>query len=361
MKVSTFGEYKLVKKILKRVLLHQKTFTVAPGDDAFIAKYCGDKCLVCTTDLLIDRVHFSSAWLEILANNSPPINLFRALGYKALAVNLSDFAAMGGANPLYCLVGLGLPKNIRVRDVDNLYFGLEDLAKKYNISIVGGDTNSSQTLIVAITLLGTIKKCEIVKRSGARIGDSIYVTGSLGDSAAGMSVLQSCPAKKITQEELYFIKRHLYPIVRLKEGKKISKFATSMIDCSDGLVQSVRQLCEASNTSAEIYIDKIPISKQLKSFSSRILHDPSGWDRRYTCERDSLITHNSLLNFVLYGGEDYELIFTAHPSTNSCLPNSSFATPIGKITAGGIHRKIKFLYNGKEFKIQEEKIFNHFK
>ncbi|MFN3967061.1 MAG: thiamine-phosphate kinase, partial [Endomicrobiia bacterium] len=264
MKLSELGEYNLVKKFVKRFLPTQKNLLVPIGDDAFVAK-SPEGYIAITTDSLIENIHFSLKWLKILKNRK---EFFRALGYKSLAVNISDLSAMGCAKPLYCILSLGIPSYISVEDIENFYFGLKSLADRFNILICGGDTNSAERFIINVTIIGNIKKEKIIKRSGAKPGEKIFVSGNLGDSYAGLEILQSYPQKKFPKKIAdYFIKKHLYPPIRIKESKEISEYATSMIDCSDGIVHSINLLCEASKVGAEIYVDKIPVSNYLKKFT----------------------------------------------------------------------------------------------
>ncbi len=310
----------------------QRNSFVPIGDDAFVSKP-PKGCIVITADSFIEDVHFSLDWAKILKSRK---EFFSAIGYKSLAVNISDLSAMGWAKPLYCIISLGLPSYISVEDIDNFYTGLKKLADKYNISICGGDTNFAKSFIINITLVGSIKKEKIIKRIGAKNNDKIFVTGNLGDSSAGLEILQTFKKKKYPEKIVkYLIKKHLFPPVRIKESKTISNCATSMIDCSDGLVNSINLLCEASKVGAEVHIDKIPVSTQLKNLSLT-----------------NLLTY-SLTNYLLYGAEDYELIFTS--SSNKL--EKKFKC-IGEIK--NKNRGINFLYNGKKIKIQKEKLIHHF-
>ncbi|MEW6040202.1 MAG: thiamine-phosphate kinase [Elusimicrobiota bacterium] len=286
---------------------------VSPGDDSFAgcppALTSGKNCLVITTDLLVENTHFLTRWERFFRK---PAVFYNALGYKALAVNLSDLAAMGPVKPLFCLIGLGIPVNTPVDKVDNFYNGFLGLASKNGVFLCGGDLNSSKKWVISVTLIGVANRRDIVKRSGATPGDNLYSTGFLGNSAAGLKILKSGPNSPLfrsfplckrgrgTRPALagwvgdfrkypynHLIKSHLYPPVRLKEGAFLSKSATAMIDSSDGLYNSVMLLCDSSKTGAKIFADCIPVSKELKKFT------------------------NNWLDYALYGGEDYELIFTS--------------------------------------------------
>jgi thiamine-monophosphate kinase len=290
-KVSDLGEYALIRRILgyggKFSAGAKGIRQVVPiGDDALaISLYrCGSACLVATTDVLIEDVHFRTCWARLFDN---PGWFFRALGYKSLAVNLSDLAAMGAVKPIFYLIGLGLPVDTPVDIVDNLYAGFKDLAEKNRIFLGGGDTNSSKKWVISVTAIGiTVDKP--VTRDGAQPCDNIYTTGSLGDSAAGLEILNGARGKiRKNTPEFYFAARHLFPPVRLKEAAAVSRHVTSMIDCSDGLYNSVLQICQASGTGADIYAGRIPYSEQMLKYGKRPLEK------------------------ALFGGEDYELIFTS--------------------------------------------------
>ncbi|MFA4905622.1 MAG: thiamine-phosphate kinase [Candidatus Margulisiibacteriota bacterium] len=253
MKLSQIGEFGLIDLIAKRE--HKLSSThIGIGDDAAVLKAKGKYQLI-TTDTFIENVHFT------LKRTS-----FFELGRKVMAANISDIAAMGGY-PTHAVVTVGLPKRLSVDQVRQLYNGIDSLARKYKIDIVGGDTVASpKAVVISITLLGEVEKERLLTRSGAKPGDLILATGAFGGPAA----------KK-------FDNRKLKIENRLNEARLISKSrrATSMIDSSDGLVRSVLELCKASRTGARIYEDLVPIAK------------------------------GASLKQALFGGEEYELVFTA--------------------------------------------------
>ena len=251
MKLKDIGEFGLIERIRGKTDI-DKSVIVGIGDDAAVVKYTRSKYLLVTTDMLIEDVHFK------LSTATP-----YQIGHKAMACNISDIAAMGGI-PKYAVVSIGIPGKMDLRFSDELYRGLNRTARRFGISIIGGDTNSSKKVVISVTLLGVVRKKELVMRSGAKFTDSIYVTGTLGGSIHG---------------------KHLNFTPRLKEAQYLVKNSniSSMIDISDGLVQDLGHILEKSKVGAMLFEDSIPISKQAKT-----------------------------LDHALYDGEDFELLFI-HP------------------------------------------------
>jgi len=260
MKLSQIGEFGLIELLAKEIGKPSKNVVVGIGDDAAViqagggGRGAGDVYQLITTDTLIENIHFK------LKNTS-----FFDLGYKALAINISDIAAMGGI-PTYALVTIGAKKNLSVKKVEELYGGIRKAAGKHKVEIVGGDTvQAPKELVISITLLGEVEKECLLTRSKAKIGDAILVTGEFGGPAS----------KK------YGI-RNMKLEIRTKEARLIAKsgMCSSMIDSSDGLVRSVLEICKASKVGARIWLDSIPVAK------------------------------GATLDQALYGGEEYELVFT---------------------------------------------------
>lgn len=265
----------MIEKLRRKIKQRSKNIKIGIGDDCAVITGSGRNMLF-TTDILIENIHFDLKYF------SPEI-----LGEKAIAVNLSDIAAMGGA-PLYILISLGIPVSTRVKFIEKLYEGFESMADKYSCSIIGGDISSSYSgLIINITIIGDVKKNAYTSRAGARIKDKIFLTGTVGDSAAGLELLKR--GKKIKNK---LTEKHLSPKPRLKEGKILAEETgvSSMIDISDGLFSDLKRICEESKCGAKIYMDKIPISRSLHQWEKPI--------------------NNDIFDYALYGGEDYELLFT---------------------------------------------------
>ncbi len=253
-KLKDIGEFGLINRIAEKEKVLDKEVILGIGDDAAVIKYKKGRYLLLTTDMLIEGVHFNK--------KATPFQI----GWKALATNISDIAAMGGI-PKYALVSLGLKKEISVKFVDEIYRGIRTLAKKFKVTILGGDTVSSPKIVVNIVLSGEVEKNYLTLRKGAQIGDKIYITGALGGSILG---------------------KHLSFIPRVKEARYLVKnlHPTSMIDISDGLLSDLKRICEASEVGAKIYQKKIPLSKEAVSLEN-----------------------------ALTAGEDFELLFTVshHP------------------------------------------------
>lgn len=276
MDLSKIGEFGLINKLRHKTKKRSKTIKIGIGDDCAVIS--NSNCdLLTTTDMLLEGVHFDLKYF------SPEL-----LGKKAVAVNLSDIAAMGGS-PLYILISLGIPTSTRVEFVEKLYDGFESMAKKYNCNIIGGDvSNSISGLIISITVIGEAMKNVLIRRAGARVKDKIFVTGNLGDSAAGLEILKRyTPVKKNK-----LIEKHLCPKPRLEEGQILAEKigVSAMIDLSDGLASDLKRICEESKCGARIYLNKIPLSHGLRRLKKSI--------------------NKNILDYALLGGEDYELLFT---------------------------------------------------
>jgi thiamine-monophosphate kinase len=236
------------------------------GDDCAILRLSPGSELLVTTDLCLENVHFRRKW-------HPPA----VVGYRCLIRGLSDIAAMGG-QPVACFLSLGVRKDLPEAWVNSFLRGLLSLAKRFKIQLAGGDISAARQITADIVVTGEVPRGKAVLRSGARPGDRIYVTGSLGGSAAVLRRLYAGAAVKPTKSNIHF-----YPVPRLDVGKWLRKqrIAAAMIDLSDGLSVDLAHICEESHVSARIVASQVPISK--------------GAD----------------LDLALHGGEDYELLFTA--------------------------------------------------
>ncbi len=300
MKLSKLGEFGLINKLQKKCPGFSSEVLTGIGDDAAVIKV-KDKKILITTDMLIEGVHFELSFMT-----------FFQLGYKFLAVNISDILAMGG-NPKYFLVSLGIPKNYDSDSIYELYSGINKIAKKFGVVVVGGDTCASkQGLVLNGTLTGNADR--IILRSGAKEGDGIFVTDTIGDSAMGLFLLKKIrrPFEKYGfmkadfkilgktipyRNVLSLVNKHLMPQpAPLKSTSKI----TSMIDVSDGLLGDLSHICDESKVGAVIYTENIPVSEELRATAERLCRDP--------------------LQFALKGGEDYALLYTAPPDykTDDC-------------------------------------------
>ena len=280
----------------------------AIGDDAAVFTSSGQDRFLATTDVLNESVHFN------LDTTTPYL-----LGRKSLAVNISDIAAMGG-RPLYYLVGLSLPSYLSLDFVRALYRGMQAQAKRFNVALLGGDTvAASNGLSIAVTLIGSAHPRRIVYRCGAHPGDLIFVSGTLGDSALGLTLLQQ--GEKDAPKN-YLIRRHCDPEPRVELGSALvqARLATSMIDVSDGLAADLGHVIEESCVGADIHLERLPLSRSY--------------------QRQCLSLFDDYYAPAVCGGEDYELLFTVAPrhrkAVEECGRKAGVAvTCIGRITGHG--------------------------
>jgi len=286
MELNDIGEFGLIKRLTKNITLDKERVIMGVGDDVAVVKTKAEEYLLLTCDILIEGTHFTKETIT-------PCQL----GKKVVAINVSDIAAKGGI-PKQALISIGLPKDTKVIYLDEIYRGIKEQSKKFNIDIVGGNTAlSKDKIFIDLFLVGEIKPDLLLLRSGAKPDDKILVTGNLGDSSAGLKIIEN---QDLKLEDIKFEKKyktklkqaHLSPNPRLLEGRIIAKsnLASSMMDISDGLSSDLAKICEASNVGAIIWEEKIPVSKETLAFAKSIGKSP--------------------FNFALHGGEDYELLFT---------------------------------------------------
>ncbi len=309
MKVSELGEFGLIDLLArmagrakdKRIASWQK-LTIGIGDDA--AAWQGDAATqLATVDSLIEDVHFT---LDSIS--------WKDLGWKALAVNLSDIAAMGGA-PKYALVALALPDHTEVDDVAALYQGMIELAQQSGVAIIGGDISRAPLVTITITVLGHTGDNQVLTRSAATPGEQVAVTGYLGAAAAGLQMLTR--QLQLDAEAMNPLKNafaHPYP--RVADGQLLaSQGVKAAIDISDGLISDLTHICQQSRVGARVEIDRVPIHPVVKAnFGDR--------------SRE----------LALSGGEDYELLFTASGEVINRVKRTASCpiTVIGEITADNI-------------------------
>jgi thiamine-monophosphate kinase len=276
MKLSRLGEFGLIER-LRRTMPQGGGVRLGIGDDAAWVQTRSGSCLL-TADLLIEGVHFDLKWTPLYA-----------LGYKTLAVNMSDVAAMGGT-PAYLVLSLGIPATFDSEDVDEFYRGIRSLAIKSGVVLVGGDISVAKSLFISACLVGQAPYRPIT-RGGAQIGDDIYVTGTLGDSALGLKLLKrKSPKLRIQRAAKFLLSRHHFPTARVRVGTILAreKLARAMIDISDGLLQDLGHICNASRIGAIVAEERLPLSSAYRSLAG-----PDG------------------TRHALAGGEDYELLFCA--------------------------------------------------
>ena len=284
MKVSALGEFGLIDLLARMISGSQdksaasyQKLLIGIGDDAAAWKGEATTQLV-TTDSLFQDIHFrlsTTSWYE--------------LGWKSLAVNLSDIAAMGGV-PMYAVVSLALPPDTEVDDVRALYHGMIELAQRFGVALIGGDTCRAPLVSITITVLGSAggEDGRMLTRSAARPGDKIAVTGVLGAAAAGMEMLD----KKLdldAESGGQLRRTFLQPEPRVAEGQRLVALGVkAAIDISDGLISDLKHICDSSGVGARVEMERIPVAPAVSAhFSDRAL------------------------DLATTGGEDYELLFTA--------------------------------------------------
>ncbi len=277
--IGSIGEFGFIEKIRQSLKTKDKSILSGIGDDAAIFKPGAGHELVFTTDMLVEGRHFD--WKFITPWQ---------LGAKTMAVNISDCAAMG-AKPTVAVVSLGIPKNYSVANLETFYDGMKAMGESFGAHIVGGDTVGSDQFVVNVALIGEVEAGKALRRSGAKAGDALFVTGTLGDSAAGLHALKH-PSENNQDAAAILVKRHLAPTPRFNVGRMLStkKLATAAIDVSDGLSSEAKHLCDESKLGVEIHEEALPISPSLKVYCDAHGLDP--------------------VDLVLGGGEDYELLFT---------------------------------------------------
>lgn len=281
MKLSQAGELRLIRSIRKKFAGTRPPVCQGIGDDAAVVRSHtpGGMDLLLTTDVQVEGVDFDLRYCP-----------FHQIGFKALAANLSDIAAMGGI-PRFSLVTLGLSRHLTTDLVDELFSGMADLADAYQVQLIGGDVSATPgAMFAGVTIIGAVPRGRAVLRSGARVGDQIFVTGTLGDAAAGLELARS--GRFGSTSQLQLIQRQFYPIPRVREGRLLAGkgMASAMIDLSDGLATDLRHLCDESRVGAEIEAEAVPLSGPLREHARKNKKNP--------------------LQYALTGGEDFELLFT---------------------------------------------------
>jgi thiamine-monophosphate kinase len=296
MKVSELGEFGLLKR-LQALVPGGQGVLVGIGDDAAVVQ--GSALELATTDSQVEGTHFT------LETASP-----QDLGWKALAVNISDIAAMGGV-PRYALVSLSLPPTCEVEWVLGVYRGLLESAKAYQVAIAGGDLHTAPIRAINVSLLGCLQGEAYLSRSASQVGDLIGVTGYLGGAAGGLRMLKQ-ELKFNKEVEAYLRRAHWRPSPRVKEGQELLRLGVrAAIDISDGLMADLGHLCQMSGVGARVVAERVPIHPLLRqAFGAEALA------------------------LALGGGEDYELLFTCPPSLMERVRESLDITVLGEMTGG---------------------------
>jgi thiamine-monophosphate kinase len=346
---SRRGEFDFIERIrrqeLRRLAGHNNSSLVTRhsplitgiGDDAAIIRQRAGFDTVVTADLLVEGIDFllEPTWARP-----------RELGHKALAVSLSDVAAMG-ARARFCLLSVGLPAARWQTDfIEEFYAGVRALAARHGVAVIGGDTSRTpERVVIDSIVLGEVKRGRAVRRSGAKAGDQIFVTGALGGAAAGLKILEGRAAGLKTLErraERRLVERHLKPLPRAEWGALLGErgLASALIDLSDGLSSDLAHLCRESRVGARVEAALLPLDPLLKSTN---------------------VTEADALSLALDGGEDFELLFTVRPRDVARLPREVGGVPatrVGEIT--GARGKIRIIEGGRA-RVLKPGGFEHFR
>lgn len=310
-------EFDLIRSLRRLCAGREASLRRGIGDDTAVTAGPPGLDMLLTTDLLAEGVHFDRRTAS-----------FFDIGFRSAAANLSDIAAMGG-EPKYLLIALALPNGATSRQVRELYRGMMAVCRPHHVLVIGGDTSASTGgWFIGVTAVGMVERGRALLRSGARVGDAIYVTGTLGDSLAGLALAndrlghtgrRSRVKILSSRRRRFLLKRHLRPDARVGAGRWLAteRLATAAIDLSDGLSGDIRHLCEESRVGAEIDTTSLPLSPAGLAYADATGSDP--------------------VRMALTGGEDYELLFTTPARLCGRLERSArrkgfHLTKIGTIT-----------------------------
>ena len=299
---------------LKKLAPAADDLLVGIGDDAACIRSSERKDILACCDLMVEGVHFQMDWM-------PP----RLLGRKALAINLSDIAAMGGV-PKYTMLSVAFPPDCSSEFIDGLFQGMLEIASEHGVSLVGGDTSSSRdSLFIDVSLIGECARGNAVTRGGAKPGDVVYVSGSLGAAGLGLRLLENGIRLETVGDDIAkrtALMKHLAPEPKVKLGQMIGqkKLATAMIDISDGLSTDLSHILDDSRCGGIVRSAAIPIAECVLAASSQL-------------------NESDQMALALSSGEEYELCFTADPNSSTEIEEVSQSlgialTPIGEIVEG---------------------------
>jgi thiamine-monophosphate kinase len=332
--LKDIGEFGFIERISRGCLIRPQNVIKAIGDDAAAFIPEPGQVILVTTDLLVERIHF-------LRNATSGFNL----GYKALSVNLSDIAAMGGI-AREAFVSIAIPENCSIDFLEDIYKGMKTLAAEFDVNLLGGDTTRSKVdLIINISVVGSAFEKGILYRNTARHGDIICSTGFLGDSRAGLHLIIN-DIEADSSELKALLDAHLLPKPYLQEGRFFARQdgVHALIDVSDGLSSDIGHIAKESNVGVRLYSEKIPVSNNLEKFCTRFDFDP--------------------VEYSLAGGEDYTLLCTISPEKVDNIAKDymkRFRNPlykIGEITDSG---KMEMVFLNGQIKSFAPSGWDHFK
>ena len=307
------GEFELIGRIKKNYTggkVPQHGLSIGIGDDAAVFDP-GDKHVVVTTDMLVEAVHFRREWSD-----------FYSIGWKSAAVNLSDIAGMG-AVPTFAFVSFACNSSESVENIDRFYDGFVDCLTRYGARLAGGDTNTTpKNLVISITQLGEVAPGQAFTRSGARVGDQILVTGSLGSSAAGLALLAETGLSRAERLDKDLVNLHRRPQPRVVAARAAAEtgLVHAAMDLSDGIAADLQKMCAASGVGARVASEDLPVADSVV--------------------RAARIVNKDALTWALQGGEDYELLFCVGPgdvdTVKAAVQDTGVpVTAIGEITKSG--------------------------
>ncbi|MCF6093741.1 thiamine-phosphate kinase [Microaerobacter geothermalis] len=327
-------EFSLIKRLTSRGKSDPQV-KVGIGDDAAVVSIHPRHDLILCCDGMSEHIHFQRDTM-----------LPREIGYKALASNLSDIAAMGGI-PKFALVTLSVPPAWSTKELEEIYEGIFDLAQAFKISVIGGDTiRTTKDLHLSVTVAGEVEKDKYLLRSTARPGDKLFITGYLGESAAGLHYLLAHGRKNVGIDDKYYplVKAHTQPFPQLIAGRILQQTGIHALnDISDGLASESWEIAESSGVSLILYEDQIPISPLLETYGKTYGISP--------------------LDCILYGGEDYQLVGTFPSCLEKILVNQFQQAGfdlfiVGEVKEGPM-KVVLIDRNGNENMI-EKRGYNHF-
>ena len=331
MNLKQIGEFGLIDLLKKDTIVDPANVVEGIGDDAAVLLSSPRQLQLITTDMMVEDIHFTT-------KTTTPWQL----GYKSVAVNISDIAAMGGV-PRHAVVSIAIPQHIDIEFITGLYGGMKEICREYGVNIVGGDTVSSPGgLVINVALLGEVEPSQLLKRSGAQSGDLVVVTGTLGNSGAGLELLT-----RGNWEEHEFawplVTAHLTPRPQVRAGRALGAAgASSADDVSDGLSSEVNEIASASKIGMRIYEDRIPLSPELRQAAAH-LNKPA-------------------VDFALYGGEDYQLLCTINPQhySDSLASEAGMKlTVIGEVTPA--EQGVVLIESDGRTRRLEPRGYNHFR
>lgn len=308
--IDTLSEHQIIKRIRDQFYSRNDLLVQGIGDDCAIFGSKDKGLWLISTDTLVDSIHFDRSF-------HPP----KLLGRKCVAVNLSDIAAMGGT-PLFILLSISLPGDVSSSWLNEWFDGVTEIVKEYNCCLIGGDTVQAKELSITVTVLGEPGPGGVIYRSGAGLNDTVYVSGFLGDSGAGLELLQHHSVKPQNKKWAQLLKAHLDPVPQIELGNQLalSDFVTSLQDISDGLATDLSHICLESGLGAVLSQISLPRSSQLEEAAKIVNKDP--------------------LDLQLFSGEDYQLVFTVQQNRESQVEAMIASAlnlpiyPVGRIKKG---------------------------